>query len=169
MTLTTMLNKAGVAPRTAREIIRHSDIRLTLTSYTDASRLNVSGALDSLPELSPRSPSDNDSQTLRSTGTDGDHSQQPAPVSAPKTGDHRKSKSSAVILKGDFNQKAKPDAGRENPSQQTKKALSEVDSDKAKSIGVTAPTLNRRKTVSPASSTHSMARSSRNWNVWLRL
>lgn len=53
MTLATMLNKAGVAPRTAQEIMRHSDIRLTMATYTDAKLLNVSGALDSLPKLSP--------------------------------------------------------------------------------------------------------------------
>ena len=49
MTLATMLNKAGVAPRTAQEIMRHSDIRLTMSTYTDARLLNVTGALDSLP------------------------------------------------------------------------------------------------------------------------
>lgn len=71
MTLATMLNKAGVAPRTAQEIMRHSDIRLTMATYTDTRMLNVNGALNSLPKLSPTKPSRETPESMRSTGTTG--------------------------------------------------------------------------------------------------
>lgn len=50
-TLATMLNKAGVAPRVVQEAMRHSDIRLTMQTYTDSSQLDVASALESLPEI----------------------------------------------------------------------------------------------------------------------
>jgi len=85
MTLATMLNKAGVAPRTAQEIMRHSDIRLTMDTYTDAKLLNVSGALDSLPKLAPDRTPDHAQDTMRATGTDGRINSKSAPVSVPGT------------------------------------------------------------------------------------
>jgi hypothetical protein len=71
LTLATILNKSGVAPRTAQEIMRHSDIRLTMKAYTDAKLLNVSGALDKLPKLSPAPPHASTPETHRATGTNG--------------------------------------------------------------------------------------------------
>ncbi|MDA1165319.1 MAG: tyrosine-type recombinase/integrase [Planctomycetota bacterium] len=70
MTLATMLNKAGVAPRTAQEIMRHSDIRQTMATYTDASLLNVNAALDSLPTMTSTLPDDETPNMMRATGTD---------------------------------------------------------------------------------------------------
>ena len=52
-TFGTMLNKAGVAPRTAQQAMRHSDIRLTMEVYTDPKLLDVRGALDA-PGSPPR-------------------------------------------------------------------------------------------------------------------
>jgi Phage integrase family len=50
-TLSTLMNRAGVAPRTAQAAMRHSDIKLTMQTYTDPKLLDVRGALDALPAL----------------------------------------------------------------------------------------------------------------------
>ena len=50
-TTATYLAKAGVAPRIAQSLLRHSDVRLTLGTYTDARLLNTVGALNALPAL----------------------------------------------------------------------------------------------------------------------
>src|ERR1019366_655913 len=50
-TFCTLLSVGGVAPRTAQSAMRHSDIRLTMQTYTDPKLLDVRGALDSLPAL----------------------------------------------------------------------------------------------------------------------
>ena len=131
MTLATMLNKAGVAPRTAQEIMRHSDIRLTMATYTDAKLLNVSGALDLLPKLSPDRTPDGTQEAMRATGTDGRAGFKSAPKSAPGTAQSGRSGAVPVILAGNFG--AKPgDTGevgnRTNPME---KARSEGFSDRA--------------------------------------
>ena len=59
------LAKAGVAPRTAQAILRHSDIRLTFGSYTDPRLLDTREALDALPSFMPAP----DPKRLRATGT----------------------------------------------------------------------------------------------------
>jgi len=64
-TTATFLAKAGVAPRTAQEIMRHSDIRLTLGTYTDPRALNVRSALDALPSFK----ADRPAERMRATGT----------------------------------------------------------------------------------------------------
>jgi integrase len=57
-TLTTNLARAGTAPRVAMEIMRHSDMRLTLKTYTDAGLLPVADAVLKLPYLAnPKAPS----------------------------------------------------------------------------------------------------------------
>ena len=50
-TFATNLSKCGVAPRIAMEMMRHSDIKLTMKTYTDASQLPVTEALNKLPWL----------------------------------------------------------------------------------------------------------------------
>lgn len=47
----THLSAAGVAPRTAQAVMRHSDIALTMNTYTDERLLETSGAVELLPEL----------------------------------------------------------------------------------------------------------------------
>jgi len=66
-TTATHLAKAGVAPRTAQAILRHSDIRLTLGRYTDPRLLDTAAAVDALPSLK----SGPDSQRMKATGTYG--------------------------------------------------------------------------------------------------
>lgn len=48
-TLATNLARSGVGIRTAMEVMRHSDIRLTTKTYTDAGMLATSEAIESLP------------------------------------------------------------------------------------------------------------------------
>lgn len=50
-TLATMLNCAGVSPRAAMELMRHSDMKLTFRTYTDARLLPLSQELQKLPSL----------------------------------------------------------------------------------------------------------------------
>lgn len=47
----TMLSKAGVAPRVAMELMRHSDISLTMRTYTDPRLFDLAGAVESLPSV----------------------------------------------------------------------------------------------------------------------
>lgn len=49
VTFGTNLSVAGVAPRVAMEMMRHSDIKLTMRIYTDGSQLPTAAALASLP------------------------------------------------------------------------------------------------------------------------
>ncbi|GMW00516.1 MAG: hypothetical protein AMXMBFR84_16530 [Candidatus Hydrogenedentota bacterium] len=49
MTCISWMNAAGVAPRTAQALARHSDIRLTMQTYTDPQALDMRGAVESLP------------------------------------------------------------------------------------------------------------------------
>ncbi|MCX5655071.1 MAG: tyrosine-type recombinase/integrase [Planctomycetota bacterium] len=51
MTFGTMLAKNGVAPRTAMELMRHTDLRLMMNVYTDPSILNTAGAVEDLPDV----------------------------------------------------------------------------------------------------------------------
>ncbi len=67
MTFGTMLAKSGVAPRTAMELMRHTDLRLTMNVYTDPSILDTGGAVENLPDLIR--PSEAAAALL--TGTDG--------------------------------------------------------------------------------------------------
>lgn len=49
MTFNTELQKSGVPPRIAQELLRHSDIKLTMQVYTDASQLPLESAVTKLP------------------------------------------------------------------------------------------------------------------------
>ncbi len=55
-TLATNLARAGTSPRIAMEIMRHSDIKLTTKTYTDAGLLPVSDAVINLPSLLVKKP-----------------------------------------------------------------------------------------------------------------
>jgi integrase len=46
-----LLRISGVAPRTAQAAMRHSDINLTMQTYTDEKLLDVHQALNVLPAL----------------------------------------------------------------------------------------------------------------------
>mgnify|MGYP002628184155 CR=1 FL=1 len=137
MTLATMLNRAGVAPRTAQEIMRHSDIRLTMSTYTDAKLLNVSGALDSLPKLTPDEKSDEKRDSMRATGTTGSVAPKFPPLFPPDAGVRGETVSIPVILAGNFGAERSDNGERENRTKPTKKSLSEGNSDKPSGVGMT--------------------------------
>jgi integrase len=50
-TYITRLQKAGVTPREAMELARHSEMRLTMETYTDVAQLPLVGAIGKLPAL----------------------------------------------------------------------------------------------------------------------
>ncbi len=51
VTFGTLMMLSGVNPRTAQELMRHSDIKLTTQIYTDANLLPTSAAIHSLPSV----------------------------------------------------------------------------------------------------------------------
>ena len=53
-TFGTLLTLAGVSPRTVMELMRHSDMRLTAKTYTDANLLPISEAIGKLAQISVR-------------------------------------------------------------------------------------------------------------------
>ena len=52
-TFGTNLQKGGVLPRLAMELMRHSDMRLTMKIYTDIDQLPTADAIQSLPSFNP--------------------------------------------------------------------------------------------------------------------
>jgi hypothetical protein len=66
----TRLNRANVPPRIAMELMRHSDLRLTMKTYTDAGSLPMASELGKLPSLSHPLP-----HPLNSDKTGSDESQ----------------------------------------------------------------------------------------------
>ena len=66
----TLLSRSGVSPKVAQELARHSDIRLTMQTYTHAGLYDLAAAVESLP---PIMPTDREGQrlVLAATGTDG--------------------------------------------------------------------------------------------------
>ncbi len=74
-TFGTMLSKAGVAPRVAMELMRHTDLRLTMKVYTDPRVFDLSGAVESLPAIQ--------AIAATATGTDGKNCPVNCPVSLP--------------------------------------------------------------------------------------
>jgi hypothetical protein len=84
----TMLAKAGVAPRTAMEIMRHTDIRLTMGLYTDPTILNTSRAINELPSLTDEPVKAQGKAVGLKTGTDGLPVQMPNQSIALNRGPH---------------------------------------------------------------------------------
>lgn len=52
-TLASNLARAGVPPRLAMEIMRHSDLRLTVKTYTDAAALPTAAVVAAMPRFTP--------------------------------------------------------------------------------------------------------------------
>ena len=50
-TFGTMLSVAGVSPRAAMELMRHSDLKLTMRIYTDAAQLPLASDVQRLPSF----------------------------------------------------------------------------------------------------------------------
>jgi integrase len=62
----TMLAKAGIAPRVAMSLMRHTDMRLTMNVYTDPRVFDMAGAVEKLPAMVAMHV-----PALQATGTDG--------------------------------------------------------------------------------------------------
>jgi hypothetical protein len=91
----TLMSKGGVSLRTAQAAMRHSDINLTMNTYTDPRLLDVAGAMDALPLL----PLDGGRpEVLRATGTYDSTASPLAPTLAPDTGNQGLSVSFPVNL-----------------------------------------------------------------------
>jgi len=52
----TNLSLAEIPPRLAMQLMRHSDIRLTMNIYTDATEMPSAGAIDKLPRFNVSGP-----------------------------------------------------------------------------------------------------------------
>ncbi len=85
-TFGTLLSKGGVAPRTAQAAMRHSDVNLTMNTYTDPKLLDVAGAMEALPALPLMGREGTEAVALSTTGTDDSAACQFAPKFAPTTG-----------------------------------------------------------------------------------
>ena len=53
MTYGTKLKTSGASPRVVMELMRHSDIKLTMRIYTDAAQLPLAAAIGNLPGVAP--------------------------------------------------------------------------------------------------------------------
>jgi len=51
-TFGTNLAKAGVQPKVAQELMRHSDVKLTLNTYSHVGLDDLAGAVEKLPNFS---------------------------------------------------------------------------------------------------------------------
>jgi integrase len=69
-TFGTLLSKGGVSPRTAQAAMRHSNVNLTMNTYTDPKLLDVAGAMDSLPALPLGAGPQTEAVALSATGTE---------------------------------------------------------------------------------------------------
>jgi integrase len=120
-TFCSMLNRAGVAPRTAQAAMRHSDIRLTMETYNDPKLLDIAGAVESLPKFSTVRPNE-----ARATGTDNmSTSGKCPPLFPPGAGNLRKLESFPVTLAIERTQSPRTGERREKRPKPTKKAPSE--------------------------------------------
>ena len=82
-TFGTLLSKNGVTPRTAQAAMRHSDVNLTMNTYTDPKLLDVAGAMESLPSLPLGGGPQPDAAAVSATGTDNSTPAPFAPGFAP--------------------------------------------------------------------------------------
>lgn len=66
----TRLSQAGVGPRLAQQLARHSDIRLTMTTYTRLSALDLQAGIEALPSPPGANP-ERETAAALATGTHG--------------------------------------------------------------------------------------------------
>ena len=70
VTFGTWMAQAGVAPRVHMELMRHTDIKLTMKFYTDPRLLDTAGAIADLPDLRPAGNAESNRTVALKTGTD---------------------------------------------------------------------------------------------------
>lgn len=97
-TFGTMLSTTGTAPRTAQAAMRHSDIRLTMGTDTDAGQLDVRQALEKLPIFPPAT--GRKQETPGIVGRAVDSSPQFVPTNVPVTGVKKGHFEALAVTKG---------------------------------------------------------------------
>jgi len=85
-TFGTLLSRGGVTPRTAQAAMRHSDVNLTMNTYTDPKLLDVAGAMEALPSLPLEDGPQRVANVISATGTDDSTPSPLVPVLVPTTG-----------------------------------------------------------------------------------
>ncbi len=133
----TLLSKGGVAPRTAQAAMRHSDIHLTMMTYTDPKLLDVQGALDALPSLPLNKVPNSQREVAKATGTDGKPSKMVAAAVAVAGASHGLSEPSADISWGTTAAFEPTTRLAETPMNPSKKALFAGFANKASKVGMT--------------------------------
>jgi hypothetical protein len=118
MTFATMLSRKGVAPKVAQIAMRHSDIRLTMQTYTDEKLFDVAGVLDLLPQMSHTATTNGGNNGISESTT----AEVLVPVLVPTVGHQGHSESSAVTLTGDLGSPVQLSHTAENPEKPSKKA-----------------------------------------------
>jgi integrase len=88
-TFGTLLSKGGVTPRTAQAAMRHSDVNLTMNTYTDPKLLDVAGAMEVLPSLPLTGREVSEGVATSATGTNNSTACQFAPEFVPGVGKPR--------------------------------------------------------------------------------
>ena len=95
-TFITNLERAGVSPRTAQSLARHSDIRLTMGVYTHIGLCDQTTAIESLPAPPTFETKRNEAQVLQATGTDGRNGRMNPNVANKRTPRKRRAKAKMV-------------------------------------------------------------------------
>ena len=70
-TFCSLLQVVGTSPKVAQELMRHSDPRLTMTTYTDVKLLDVAGPVNAVAAVLSFDPTE--PVEHRATGTEGVH------------------------------------------------------------------------------------------------
>jgi hypothetical protein len=96
-TFGTLLSKGGVTPRTAQAALRHSDVNLTMNTYTNPKLLDVAGAMEALPALPLEIGTQTGAAAVKATGTEDSTSSPLVPVLVPKS--DKAGKSLATVVK----------------------------------------------------------------------
>lgn len=145
----TLLSKGGVAPRTAQAAMRHSDIGLTMMTYTDPKLLDVQGALDALPSLPLCDDPRPQRELIKATGTVGRRSDFVAPPVAP-TSDFQSQKMASADTSATM--AAVGDSVPQNPENlkiSSEKALFAGFANRASQVGASALRLNAKPNSCP--------------------
>jgi hypothetical protein len=74
-----LATRSGAAPKTAQILARHSDINLTMNTYTMLGVMDQAAAVEALPPI-PTSTDNNEPSIIRATGTDGSQFEVPSVV-----------------------------------------------------------------------------------------
>jgi site-specific recombinase XerD len=99
MTFITNLTRSGTAPKTAQMLARHSDINLTMNTYTMLGVLDQAAAVEALPPIPPGMQT-NEAERLRATGTDGRWAKDSAAKKAPITANGTPEKVPTMVPRG---------------------------------------------------------------------